>query len=52
MSQELKDLHVRLPQELHRRLKIAALEDGRTMEAIVAELIARFLKEREAGKGT
>lgn len=45
----MRPLHVRLPASLHRRLKLAAVEERRTLQEIVTELVTRYLEEKAAG---
>ena len=37
---------ITLPEELHRKLKIMAAEEGRSLNELMLELITRGLKER------
>jgi predicted HicB family RNase H-like nuclease len=47
-------VHVRLPEELHKRLRIKAAEGDTTLQDWVAEAIEKELdrKDREKGKGS
>ena len=38
-------LHIRLPKEQHRKLKLYAVSDGKSMTELVGDLIARYLSE-------
>lgn len=37
-----------LPKQLHRQLKMAAVDEGKEMSDIVAELVDRWLKSRKS----
>jgi predicted HicB family RNase H-like nuclease len=41
-------LHIELPNDLHRRAKIAAVERGETLKAFVIEALERLVVEQEA----
>ena len=44
---EIKPLFVRLPADLHLRLKITAAERGRPMSKLVVEAIVKYLERTE-----
>ena len=49
---EAKPYYVRLPADLHLRLKITAAERGRPMSKLVVEAIAQYLERtKEASNG-
>jgi predicted HicB family RNase H-like nuclease len=37
-------LHIRLPKELHKELKLCAVSKGQSMTALVGDLIEQYLK--------
>jgi predicted HicB family RNase H-like nuclease len=41
-------LHIELPNDLHRKAKIAAVERGQTLKALVIEAIERTVAEHQA----
>ena len=41
-------LHIELPNDLHRRARIAAVERGETLKAFVIEALERLVVEQEA----
>lgn len=43
-------LHIELPDDLHRRAKIAAVERRETLKALVIEAIERLVAEQESGR--
>lgn len=43
LDEAKKQLHVDIPEGLHRQLRIRSLEEGRTMGEIVEELISAYL---------
>lgn len=45
MAETTKALYVRLPAELHRRLKIASVHEERPMSELVADALVRYLEE-------
>ena len=38
-------LHIRLPKEMHRKLKLFAVSNGTSMTALIGSLIERCLKD-------
>lgn len=42
-SDDLKQLHVDIPGALHKKFKMKALEEGRSMNQVVEDLIAEYL---------
>lgn len=38
-------LHIRLPKEVHKELKLSAVSNGLSMTALIGDLIERYLKE-------
>jgi len=38
-------LHIRLPKELHTKFKICAVSQGKSMTALIGDLIERYLSE-------
>lgn len=42
-----KTLSMLIPAGVHKRLKLAAVEEGKTITEIVASLIEKYLDERE-----
>ena len=42
-----KSLTIRIPEELHRALKVKAAEHGKTMSVVVERLIKAFLKSSD-----
>jgi len=47
MMQVCKTLSMMIPAGVHKRLKLAAVEEGKTITEIVAALILKYLDERE-----
>jgi hypothetical protein len=45
----MQALNARVPADLHRRLRVAAAEDGRTVVSILIEALGDWLRRREAG---
>ena len=43
----VKQLALRLPEDLHRNLKIKCVKEGRTMMEVLIELIQDYLKKKE-----
>ena len=48
---EIKPLFVRLPADLHLRLKITAAERERPMSKLVVEAIVQYLEREDASNG-
>jgi len=46
-EQKTKNLNIRIPEELHRELKVKAAEQGRTMAYVVERLIKAFLQSAD-----
>lgn len=44
---DLQALHIRLPKELHKRLKLESVHTGRSMADLVTEAIRDLLEKRE-----
>lgn len=40
-----------LPEDIHKGLRIASIEEGRDMQEIIADLVAEYLKARRAKRG-
>jgi len=43
----VKPLHTRLPEELHRWLKVQAAKEGTTVQALIQEAVELLKKQRE-----
>jgi len=43
----VKQLALRLPEDLHRNLKLKCVKEGRTMMEVLIELIQEYLKRKE-----
>ena len=43
-------LTVRIPRELHKKVKVKAAQQGRPISAIVRELLEEWLKEEESNE--
>ena len=43
----VKQLALRLPEDLHRNLKLRCVKEGRTMMEVLIELIQDYLKRKE-----
>ncbi len=50
MKEPLKKTGLNLPEGLWRRLRIRALEEGRGVQEVVAELIEKYLSKPLGGK--
>lgn len=46
-----KVLYVRMPEAMHRRLRVAAAERGRAIAELVREAVEQYLDETEANDG-
>lgn len=46
-EQKTKNLNIRIPEELHRELKVKAAEQGKTMAFVVERLIKAFLQSQD-----
>jgi len=46
-----KVLYVRMPEPLHRRLRVAAAERGRPVSEIAREAVERYIERAEARDG-
>ena len=47
MMHDCKTLSMLIPADVHKRLKLAAVEEGQTVTQIVTELIREYLEARE-----
>lgn len=47
---KIKKLNFRITDELHRKLKIIAIKEGRTMNDIICSLIKQYVEQYEEGE--
>ena len=48
--EKTKKLNFRITDELHRKLKIIAIKEGRTMNDIICSLIEQYVEQYEEGE--
>jgi plasmid stability protein len=48
MKESLRQLHVKLPEELHRQLRIKAASDDKTVQQLVIDILSARMKETES----
>lgn len=50
-EKENSKITFRVPVELHRRFKIAAIKDGRKMEELLASMVEAWTRKKEESNG-
>ena len=48
MADSLKSLTIRIPEKLHRALKVKAAQEGRSMVDIVEAVLKQYLREKSS----
>ncbi len=49
MKKHDSQINVRIPEELHREVKIEAARKGKSLSEIITDLLTNWLKENEQG---